>query len=151
MKHAWLKIVAAMLPTLLIAQTARRADTQTAQAPGPFTRIAMMHALEGHAVNWEAGYVRHLEWHRQAQDTFKWYSYSVWASTERQQWIIYATFGHTAVRTILLCAASISDGRPTGSWHSQTAILNRGRRFLSPITAPQVRRRWICLVLHLES
>jgi len=32
----------------------------------------------------------------QAKDTFAWYSYSVWASTERQRWIIYATFGHTA-------------------------------------------------------
>ena len=26
---------------------------------------------------------------------FAWYSYSVWASTEHQRWIIYATFGHT--------------------------------------------------------
>ena len=55
-----------------------------------------MRALDGHSVDWEAGYIRHLEWHRQAKDTFAWYSYSVWASTERQRWIVYATFGHTA-------------------------------------------------------
>ena len=65
------------------------------EANGPFARIAIMRALDGHSVDLEAGYIRHLEWHRQAHDTFGWYSYSVWASTERQRWIIYATFGHT--------------------------------------------------------
>jgi hypothetical protein len=70
----------------------------TAQAAerGPYARIAIMRALDGHGVDWEAGYVRHLEWHRQVKDPFNWYSYSVWASTERQRWIVYATFGHTA-------------------------------------------------------
>ena len=85
-----------MFPALLIAQTARVPDAQTTQAHGPFARIAIMRALDGHGVDWEAGYIRHLEWHRQAKDPFNWYSYSVWASTERQRWIIYATFGHTA-------------------------------------------------------
>src|SRR5262244_1041584 len=67
------------------------------QPHGPYARIAIMRALnESHTVDLEAGYVRHLEWHRQAKDPFNWYSYSVWASTERQRWIIYATFGHTA-------------------------------------------------------
>ena len=65
-------------------------------AHGPYARIAIMRARDGHAVDLEAGYIRHLEWHRQAKDTFGWYSYSVWASTERQRWIVYATFGHTA-------------------------------------------------------
>lgn len=97
MKHRWLRIigtaflVATAFPTLLISQA-----TRPGQAPGPFARIAIMRALDGHSVDWEAGYIRHLEWHRQAKDTFAWYSYSVWASTERQRWIVYATFGHTA-------------------------------------------------------
>ena len=96
-KHRWYRIVGTALfvgtlfPTLLISQT-----TQYTQAPGPYARIAVMRALDGHSVDWEAGYIRHLEWHRQAKDTFAWYSYSVWASTERQRCIIYATFGHTA-------------------------------------------------------
>jgi len=75
------------------------ASSQVPQVPppnGPYARIAIMRALDGHSVDWEAGYVRHLEWHRQAKDPFAWYSYSVWASTERQQWIVYATFGHSA-------------------------------------------------------
>jgi len=85
MKHGWLFLIA-LLPAIVVAQTER----------GPFARIAIMRALDGQTVDLEAGYMRHLEWHRQAKDTFAWYSYSVWASTERQRWIIYATFGHTA-------------------------------------------------------
>jgi len=79
-------LAAAWHPTPIVAQT----------VPGPYARIAIMRAIDGHSVEWEAGYIRHLEWHRHAKDTFGWYSYSVWASTERQRWIIYATFGHTA-------------------------------------------------------
>jgi hypothetical protein len=82
-------IAGILLTALLSAQ-----DTQIAS--GPYARIAIMRALDGHSVEWEAGYIRHLAWHRQAKDTFGWYSYSVWASSEHQRWIIYATFGHTA-------------------------------------------------------
>jgi len=92
MKHRWLVIVGAVLPTLLLAQNVRSPKTQAR----PFARIAIMRALDGHTVELEAGYIRHLVWHQQAKDAFGWYSYSVWASTERQRWIIYATFGHTA-------------------------------------------------------
>jgi hypothetical protein len=55
-----------------------------------------MRAVDGHAIEWEAGYIRHLAWHKQAKDPFGWYTYTVWASAEHQRWIIYATFGHTA-------------------------------------------------------
>src|SRR5215469_7362659 len=97
MRNRWTRIVgsavlvSAVLQAHLISQTA-----QTDPAPGPYARIAIMRARDGHSVEWEAGYIRHLEWHRQAKDPFNWYSYSVWASTEHQRWIIYATFGHTA-------------------------------------------------------
>jgi len=84
-------IVAPVFPTLRVSPT-----TQSVQASGPYARIAIMRAIDGHGVDWEPGYIRHLEWHRQAKYPFVWYSYSVWASTERQRWIIYATFGHTA-------------------------------------------------------
>src|SRR5215470_12505697 len=71
--------------------------TPAAQAAGPYARIAILRATdEAHSVDLESGYIRHLAWHRQAKDTFNWYSYSVSASTERQRWIMYATFGHTA-------------------------------------------------------
>jgi hypothetical protein len=101
MKHDWIRAVGAVIAvgiiftTLVSGQTAQPVQTAP-QVPGPYARIAIMRALDGHFVDWEAGYVRHLEWHRQVKDPFGWYSYSVWASTEHQRWIIYATFGHTA-------------------------------------------------------
>ena len=98
MKRAWTRIVrasfliGAAVPALVASQL-----PANVQPHGPYARIAMMRALdESHTVDLEAGYVRHLEWHRRASDPFGWYSYSVWASTERQRWIIYATFGHSA-------------------------------------------------------
>jgi hypothetical protein len=94
-KHR-INIIAALFlvlsPALLICQTA-----ETGQPHGPYARIAFMRAIdERHTVDLEAGYLRHLEWHRQVKDPFNWYGYSVWASTERQRWIMYATFGHSA-------------------------------------------------------
>jgi hypothetical protein len=91
---ATMLLVGSVLPTVLIALADQTGPTE--QAPGPYARIAIMRALDGHTVELEAGYIRHLEWHRQVKDPFRWYSYTVWASTERQRWIIYATFGHTA-------------------------------------------------------
>jgi hypothetical protein len=92
MQHHWLGIVGVAGVLAAVLPTAARAQAE----PGPFARIAMMRAIDGHALEWEEGYVRHLEWHRQVKDPFKWYSYTIWASTERQRWIIYATFGHSA-------------------------------------------------------
>jgi len=94
MRHRWIVVLGAVVPVLFAAKIARGPEAQTEKVS--YARIAVMRALDGHSVDWEAGYVRHLEWHRQAKDTFNWYSYSVWASTERQRWIIFATFGHTA-------------------------------------------------------
>jgi len=85
MKHHWLWIAGTVFPALLVAQTGR----------GPYARIAILRPYEGHAVEFEAGYVRHLEWHRQARDPWVWYGWSTWAS-ERQRWFVYATFGHSA-------------------------------------------------------
>jgi len=95
MRNTSLTLLAFVLPVVLLAQNGPKPDAQP-EPRGPYARIAIMRALDGHSVEWEAGYIRHLEWHRQAKDPFAWYSYSVWASTEHQRWIIYATFGHTA-------------------------------------------------------
>jgi len=85
MTHRWLGIVGVVLPTLLGAQTGR----------GPYARIAILRPHDGHTVEFEAGYIRHLAWHKQAGDTWVWYGWGVWAG-ERQRWFIYATFGHSA-------------------------------------------------------
>jgi len=62
---------------------------------GPFARISVLRPHDGDTVGFEAGYVRHLEWHRQVKDTWTWYGWTVWAG-ERQRWFVYATFGHSA-------------------------------------------------------
>ena len=62
---------------------------------GPYARIAVLRPHDGDTVDFEAGYVRHLDWHRQNKDTWVWYGWTVWAG-ERQRWFVYATFGHTA-------------------------------------------------------
>ena len=78
MPHGWLWVignvflVATLLPVSLVAQSAQAAPKEP--APGPYARIAIMRAIDGHSVDWEAGYIRHLEWHRQAKDTFAWYT-----------------------------------------------------------------------------
>ena len=62
---------------------------------GPYARISILRPHDGKTVDFEAGYIRHLEWHRQAKDTWVWYGWTIWAG-ERQRWFVYATFGHSA-------------------------------------------------------
>jgi hypothetical protein len=62
---------------------------------GPYARIAVLRPHDGDTVDFEAGYIRHLEYHRQAKDPWTWYGWTVWAG-ERQRWFVYATFGHSA-------------------------------------------------------
>jgi hypothetical protein len=62
---------------------------------GPYARIAFLRPHDGDTVDFEAGYLRHLDFHRQASDSWTWYGWSVWAG-DRQRWFVYATFGHSA-------------------------------------------------------
>jgi len=62
---------------------------------GPYARISVLRPHDGDTVDFEAGYIRHLEWHRQNKDTWSWYGWTVWAG-DRQRWFVYATFGHAA-------------------------------------------------------
>ena len=83
MKCYWIPIV--VFPSVLLAQTEH----------GPYARIAVLRPHDGQTVEFEAGYIRHLEWHRQARDSWIWYGWSV-TFGERQRWFIYASFGHSA-------------------------------------------------------
>ena len=100
-KRGWIErigaavLVTAALPVLLAAQAERGSTSAQATAARPYARIAMLRPHDGDTVDFEAGYVRHLEFHRQAKDTWAWYGWSIWAG-ERQRWFVYATFGHTA-------------------------------------------------------
>jgi hypothetical protein len=84
-------LAGAALPTLLVAQTALPAQAER----GPYARIAFLRPKDGDTIDFEAAYIRHLEWHRQAKDTWVWYGWNIW-SGERQRWFVFATFGHTA-------------------------------------------------------
>jgi hypothetical protein len=90
--HPWPWIAGMLLPSLLAAQSGRP-DASTAR--GPYARIAILRPIDGQTVDFEAGYIRHLEWHRQAKDPWTWYGWTIWAG-ERQRWFVYATFGHSA-------------------------------------------------------
>src|SRR5262245_45269966 len=91
MNASWLEItgvallVGAVLPARLAAQA----------SPGPYAQIGVLHPRDGHTVEFEMGYLRHLDWHRQAKDTRAWYGWTV-AFGERQRWFAYATFGRSA-------------------------------------------------------
>ncbi len=85
MKSPWLGALGLLLPALLSAQI----------QSGPYARIAVLRPHDGDTVDFEAGYIRHLEFHRQAKDTWIWYGWNV-TFGERQRWFVYATFAHSA-------------------------------------------------------
>jgi hypothetical protein len=85
MRLRWLGVIGVVLPTLLAAQTGR----------GPYARIAILRPHDGKTVDFEAGYIRHLDWHKQARDPWVWYGWSIWGG-DRYRWFVYATFGHSA-------------------------------------------------------
>jgi hypothetical protein len=85
MTRQWLWIMGIVFPTLLVAQTGE----------GPYARIAVLRPHDGKSTEFEAGYIRHLEWHKRAEDPWTWYGYSIWAG-DRYRWFVYATFGHSA-------------------------------------------------------
>jgi len=84
----WLFVIVALLSGLCPAP-------QAAEQTGPYARIAILRPHDGDTVDFEAGYRRHLDFHRAAKDTWAWYGWTIWAG-ERQRWFVYATFGHSA-------------------------------------------------------
>jgi hypothetical protein len=85
MKQAWFGAIGIAVPALLAAQTGQ----------GPYARIAVLRPHDGKSAEFEAGYARHLEWHKGAGDPWTWYGYTIWGG-DRYRWFVYATFGHSA-------------------------------------------------------
>jgi hypothetical protein len=88
-RHRGLAVVGLLVGAVFPAPLAAQSEE------GPYARIAVLRPHDGDTVDFEAGYVRHLDFHRQARDTWTWYGWTVWAG-ERQRWFVYATFGHSA-------------------------------------------------------
>ncbi|HMK21500.1 MAG TPA: hypothetical protein VK466_04150 [Terriglobales bacterium] len=93
MTQGWVGIAATMLSALMAAEVGHVPDAKGQH--GPYARIAVLRPNDGQNVDFEAGYIRHLDWHRQAKDPWVWYGWTIWAG-ERQRWFVYATFGHSA-------------------------------------------------------
>ena len=76
-------LLAGALHPLLVVDQIDPARTQPASASGaavaegPYARIAIMRPLDGHTVDFEAAYTRHLAWHQQARDPWVWYGWTV--------------------------------------------------------------------------
>src|ERR1044072_3583084 len=60
------KLCAMITGVAILAGTVSAADTQGSS----YARIAVLRPHDGDTVDFEAGYIRHLDWHRQAGD--KW-------------------------------------------------------------------------------
>ena len=97
MKYRWRGMIraAALVCFVLSTHGSAQGTMQNDRADGPFARIAILRPHDGDTIDFEAGYIRHLEFHRQAKDTWVWYGWTIWAG-ERQRWFVYATFGHSA-------------------------------------------------------
>jgi hypothetical protein len=90
------EVVVALVALGAVAAAAlAQSDVPPAKARGPYAYIAFLKPRDGNTVDFEAGYTRHLEWHRQAGDPWTWYGWTIWAG-ERQRRLVYATFGHAA-------------------------------------------------------
>jgi hypothetical protein len=86
-----MRTATAILGGLLLVGPAFGADTER----GPYARIAVLRPHDGDTVDFEAGYIRHLDWHRQAGDKWVWYGWTI-TYGDRQRWFVYASFGHAA-------------------------------------------------------
>ena len=91
MPDRWILGAAALSCAAMLAPTSFAVQPE----PGPYARIAVLRPHDGDTVDFEAGYIRHLDFHRQARDPWTWYGWTVWAG-ERQRWFVYASFGHAA-------------------------------------------------------
>lgn len=109
----WLKIIGTVCSTLLAAPLGQGLSAQTER--GPYARIAILRPHDGDTVDFEAGYIRHLEWHRQAGDTWVWYGWTIWAG-ERQRWFVYATFGQSWVSSSEPGTGDSSSRFPWSDW-----------------------------------
>ena len=87
MRHLWAVVFGVVIFT---------GNALAAEAPrSSYARIAVLRPHDGDTVDFEAGYIRHLEWHRQAADKWAWYGWTI-TYGDRQRWFVYASFGHAA-------------------------------------------------------
>ena len=78
-----------------IAAPTRAQQPPPRPSPGPYARVVVLAPKPGQQAAFEAGYVRHLEWHRRQRDPWVWYGWS-FVLGERAGLFMDGTFGHAA-------------------------------------------------------
>jgi len=109
-KRLLLVIVAAVIPSLLVAQTGK----------GPYVLLGVLRRLEGHDFSFDTGVARHWQWHREHRDPFVWYAWDI-RFGERVGGFVFASFNHSAgsLDSMVSPAEDWADWRVTGAPHSQ--------------------------------
>jgi len=79
----------------MIAATAAMAlsPLANAQQAGPYARMVVIQPKPGQGAEFEAGYERHLGWHKKAEDSWTWYGWS-FVLGDRLGQFMDGTFGH---------------------------------------------------------
>lgn len=72
-----------------------QASAVASPAAGPYARLVVLAPHPGAATAFEAGYERHLAWHRAQRDPWAWYGWS-FVLGERLGLFMDGTFGHAA-------------------------------------------------------
>jgi hypothetical protein len=85
------RVVFALAASVLAAGTLPAQDAE----PGPFARIVVLAPKPGRAADFEAGYQRHLAWHRSHRDPWTWYGWT-FVLGDRLGQFMDGTFGHAA-------------------------------------------------------
>src|SRR4051812_19384775 len=118
MKRLLLLIVAAVLPSLLAAQTGK----------GPYLLLGVLRRLEGHDFAFDAGVARHWQWHRDHRDPYVWHAWAIRFS-DRVGGLVFASFNHSAgsLDSTVAPAEDWADWRITGAPHSEFTNLETYR------------------------
>jgi hypothetical protein len=118
MKRLLLVIVAAVVPSLLGAQTGK----------GPYVLLGVLRRLEGHDYAFDAGVARHWQWHRDHRDPYVWYAWNI-RFGERVGGLVFASFNHSpgSLDSAVSPAEDWADWRTTGAPHSEFTDLEAYR------------------------
>jgi len=128
------------------------ASSALAQAgEGPYARITVIRPLPGRDSAFQAGYRRHLDWHRQNKDPWYWYGWWV-VMGPRLGWFVDGTFGRsaTSLDSAVAPAADAADNArnvsPHGEWMSSAVHEFLPRLSSAPASPPRSRlMEWLTI------
>ncbi len=91
MRGVFVVFAAGTLASAVVLRGAPQSDSEQRS----YARVGILRPHGNDTIDFEAGYLRHLEWHRQAGDRWAWYGWTI-SIGARQRSFVYATFGHAA-------------------------------------------------------